>query len=538
MTLLFRCFGNTPFIKAGTGIGMLAGLTLILAACGGGSSHHGSESSCAARHGWPSDPLGTDSTRHLDASQFISVNQLKQWHRELDALGLRDTGGPEEDAYIRTLAGRLDCAGVRDVTLEPVTFPRWSTDDWRLTLNGEPLPVASYIPYSGSTPEQGVTAPTVYVDITQPVDPSTVAGRIVLFDVPNVTVPTQFFLDNAMQVWDPLSSFSPDELYSRPYLAIDAVTRTLDALGNTEAVGAIGILQMPYETAHGSYFPYDGIIRQVPALYVDRDLGAQLKGLSNGTELTLRLPAKVADTTTHNVVAMIPGASDEITVIHSHTDGTNGLEDNGPDAIIGIAQYLARLPQSALPRTVMVMFSSGHFAGGVGIKGFLQQHADDDLLDRIKSIITVEHLGAQRWEPDSNGILQPTGLDELACFFAPRIPSLADAAYRASEAADAGPVIISAPLNPDADAGKHEAVWPGEGQYFYSHNKMSDANYITGPNYLLNWGVDTVEKTDFQRVHALMMAFTRMVLDLSEVPGEDLSAPSATNGETIAPPEH
>ncbi|WOA30378.1 hypothetical protein [Alloalcanivorax xenomutans] len=84
-------------------------------------------------------------------------------------------------------------------------------------------------------------------------------------------------------------------------------------------------------------------------------------------------------------------------------------------------------------------------------------------------------------------------------------------------------MIISAPLNPDADASKHEAVWPGEGQYFYSHNKMSDANYITGPNYLLNWGVDTVGKTDFQRVHSLMVAFTRMVLDLSKVPAEDLT---------------
>ncbi|WOD27265.1 hypothetical protein RYH70_14700 [Alloalcanivorax xenomutans] len=531
MTLLFRWLGHFPFLKTVTGTGVLAALTLMLAACGGNSSDHGSEFSCAARHDWPSDGLSVDNARHVDANQFISVDQLKQWHRELDALGLRDTGGPAEDAYIRTLAGRLDCAGVRDVVLEPVTFPRWSTTDWRLTLNGEPLRVASYIPYSGSTPEHGVTAPTVHVDITQPVDPSTVAGRIVLFDVPNITVPTRFFLDNAMHVWDPLSSFSPDEPYSRPYLAIDAVTRTLGALGDTEAVGAIGILQMPYETAHGSYFPYDGIIRRVPALYVDRDLGEQLKGLSNGTELTLHLPASVADTATHNVVAMIPGASDEITVIHSHTDGTNGLEDNGPDAIIGIAQYLARLPQSALPRTVMVMFSSGHFAGGVGIEGFLRQHADDGLLDRIKSIITVEHLGAQRWEPDGNGILQPTGLDELACFFAPRIQSLADAAYHAAEAADAGPVIISAPLNPDADASKHEAVWPGEGQYFYSHNKMSDANYITGPNYLLNWGVDTVGKTDFQRVHSLMVAFTRMVLDLSKVPAEDLTSLS----ETIEP---
>ena len=37
------------------------------------------------------------------------------------------------------------------------------------------------------------------------------------------------------------------------------------------------MLDYPAAAADGSYFPYDGIIRGVPGLYVDRATGAALK---------------------------------------------------------------------------------------------------------------------------------------------------------------------------------------------------------------------------------------------------------------------
>ena len=39
----------------------------------------------------------------------------------------------------------------------------------------------------------------------------------------------------------------------------------------------VGVLDYPADGADGSYFPYDGIIRAVPGLYVDRTTGAALK---------------------------------------------------------------------------------------------------------------------------------------------------------------------------------------------------------------------------------------------------------------------
>lgn len=60
--------------------------------------------------------------------------------------------------------------------------------------------------------------------------------------------------------------------------------------------------------------------------------------------LRLTLAATVQQVQTRNLIGIIPGKSEELMVLNSNTDGTNGLETNGPNAIVDMAQYLARLP--------------------------------------------------------------------------------------------------------------------------------------------------------------------------------------------------
>ena len=78
--------------------------------------------------------------------------------------------------------------------------------------------------------------------------------------------------------------------------------------------------------------------------------------------------------------------------LHCHTDGSNAIEDNGPGAIVAISQYLARLPRTALPHTIMILLTTGHFAGGNGSRAFRKRHADD-LVERTNAAVTIEHLG-------------------------------------------------------------------------------------------------------------------------------------------------
>ncbi|KGR98487.1 hypothetical protein X948_4104 [Burkholderia pseudomallei MSHR5608] len=227
---------------------------------------------------------------------------------------------------------------------------------------------------------------------------------------------------------------------------------------------------------------------------------------------------------TRNLIGIIPGMSDELTVVNSHTDGTNGIEDNGPNAIVAIAQYLSRLPRAALPRTVMILLSSGHFAGGVGAEDFIARHARDGLVARIACVVTIEHLGAQEWLPSEQGALAPTGRAEPTALFMPAVPALVDAADALVRRANAAPAFVMPPLNPNGDGSANDALWPGEGQYFWGRARVPTINLITGPTYLLNYGVSTAEKIDYARLRRDIAATTQTLLDLSRVPFDALRA--------------
>ena len=136
------------------------------------------------------------------------------------------------------------------------------------------------------------------------------------------------------------------------------------------------------------YYPYDGKIRSVPGVFVDRATGARVKaGAASGARARLALPARVRRVSSRNLIGVIPGASDELMLLHCHTDGTNGVEDNGPNAIVAMSQYLARLPRGALPRTIMVLLTTGHFHGAAGTAEFVRRH-HNGLLRRCAALRT------------------------------------------------------------------------------------------------------------------------------------------------------
>ena len=508
-----------------------------LSSCSSSSPAGSGATLCAALAGWPVGALSAADASTVDPTQFFSAAQLNSWGVDLDNRGLRATGTAAHENYIDELHTRLACAGVTQLSYEEVPLTRWSVDNWSLSIVGGasagPLQTAAYVPYSGITPAQGVTAPLVYLDANTPPTAANAGGKIVLFDVPQAPTTVGVFEYLSLASYDPDNSLSPTQVYNRPYLAMPGAL--LDELSAAGVAGAIGILPVPYATAHGAYYPYDRVLRSAPSLFVDENVGAQLKQLAaaaTATQVNLVLPAEVTQVMTRNLIGIIPGASTDLTVINSHTDGTNGLEDNGPNAIVGMAQYLTRLPSSALPRTIMILLSSGHFAGGIGVETFLSAHQSDGLLSRIASVVTVEHMGAQEYLPDANGLLVPTGNPELGAFFTPKIQPLVDASYNALKNADAKPSLVVQPTNPGGNGTADDPVWPGEGQYFYGIGGIPTANYITGPYYLLNWGVSTADKIDFDRMRNEMVAFTQMQLDLSRVSKTDLS----TISPVIVPP--
>lgn len=500
-----------------------------LAACGGGGGG-----------GWfvsppppppateqPGNTLPPEAAVKVDPTQFLPLTQLRQWQVDLDERGLRATGSDAHEAYIDELHRRLSAAGVKDLRFEAATLERWSVEHWRLEIADGPqagtVPTTSYVPYSGSMPPEGLTAPMAYLPPGSAPDAS-LAGKIVLVEMPRLPLTYSFFLGQALRSHDPAKSLAAKDPFVRPWAAITPYIKLIDGL---KAAGAAGLVTIT-EDANGTYIPYHRTVHGVPGVYVDRANGEKLKALAaQKTVLRLVLPARVETVQTRNLIGVIPGNSPELTVINSHSDGTNGVEDNGPNAIVDMAQYLARLPKSALPRSIMVLITSGHFAAGVGAEDFIARHAKDGLLERIASVTTVEHLGAQDWEPDAEGRLVDTGRLEPAAMFMPRVPALLDASEAMLRNADAAPGFVMPPTNPKGSGSGHDAVWPGEGQYFWGQARLPTINYITGPYYLLSWGLTTADKVDYGRLHRETVAFTQMLLDLSRVPFAELRAERA-----------
>ena len=485
---------------------------------------------------WPQAKLTARDAVRVRPSQFMPTAQFRAWNTALDKLGpanqkgLRATATSAHEGYIDDLAADLERAGIDRSFFSGLHMQRWTTATWSLDVvdgpGAGPVRTAAYINYSGQTPADGVTAPLALVEDGTTPAPGSLAGKIAVFDVPTspVTYGTFTALAYPGRLFDPAGALDPNATYNRPYLAIGPLITLLDALAAAGAVGAVGVLDYPANGADGSYFPYDGIIRSVPGVYVDRATGAPLKDRARaGVTARLALPAQVKRVKTRNLIGFVNfGSSDELVCLHCHSDGSNAIEDNGPQALVAATQYLSRLPRNALPRTVMILLTTGHFAGGNGSQDFCRTFKND-LVKRTNAAITIEHLGLKQWEELPSGQMGPTGQWEAGAVFAPGSKALVDDSFTALRRGRPVPASVLKPLNPDANGTADAAAWPGEGQYLYALGHIADANFITGPTYLLNWGITTKDKCDHAQVRRQAKAFTQEILRLARTPRRRLT---------------
>ena len=168
-------------------------------------------------------------------------------------------------------------------------------------------------------------------------------------------------------------------------------------------------------------------------------------------------------------------------ILHSHTDGPNGIEDNGPDAILSIAQYLSRIPREPLPRTILFALTTGHFAGGVGSRNFINRHRED-ILPKVAASVTVEHVGAMDMALTPKGLFRPTGAMEPAIVFMPPDSEVLGQSVVAGLASgQIRGTFLAATTNSKPKNMETDSAWPGEGEYMCNNGGLAEANYITGP---------------------------------------------------------
>ncbi len=477
-------------------------------------------------------------------STCVTTAQLEAWQQQIDALGggYRPTGSPAHEQYIQLLSQELTAAGVEQVHTEPYSFEKWTPATWSLALlsgaSSTPVQVSAFVPYSGSTGPAGVQGPLAYVPgSTIPIDANALAGalqnptawtqsltasleaslaaagvplagRVVVFDLPRLAMSLQTLTGTTIAVNDPGHTLSMTATITRDDLsAMLVMPAMLTALASSGALAAVGILDAPEEAARGEMAPFFGTLSpNLPALYVDRDVGAALRAaIATTPAARLVLDASITAAQNENLVGILPGASTEQIIVGSHTDGPNAMEDNGPVGVLGVVQCLAPVGATNRPRTIRVVLSGGHFAGSRGLQTYVAAHTAD-LTAHALAVMELEHLGAREWTEISPGKMGLTGLPETQVVYtstaAPLVAASKDFAAGFPRTIVGTPPIL------------------GEGQNF---RILPLVQFITMPEYLLLANLPVTQQlTDFDAMQRQVLAFVAMEQALAVAPASQL----------------
>jgi hypothetical protein len=381
-------------------------LAVLTSACGTSSQVGGR----AATAGPP--PSSTCATQ-VDPLRFASSDDLWADETFLAGLGVRPTASASHQAFVSWISQRLDAIPGLERRSMHYEINRWLEGESSLEAGAEmsslaAVRVSGAVPYAKPTPAEGVTAQMVYVPSGTAITAVDVKGKIVLRDAATGSIPEAVF--GALEWWE----YDPDltltkqiaGTYERDFLAYDQRVTDLQDAGTAGAAGMVMMHGFPYADVKGHYAPYEGVEWPVPAVYVGVDEAEQLKTLAaTGGVAHIRLSADESTTPTSTLIATLPGASEERIVIESHTDGTNAHEDNGPLAILRMAEYFASMPQSCRAKSLEFVFPTAHFHQQIFPplrNGGAEQVAEE--LDRdydagtVDVVVAIEHLGTRGYD--------------------------------------------------------------------------------------------------------------------------------------------
>lgn len=512
-------------------LGLCLLVIAVVAACGDSSDPGGG--AVLARmppvDGLPLGPVscpvasGIAAAADIAPERLPSADRLWSWQQYMVDLGPRFTGSPALKSWHDFIATQLAGAGL-SVQREPVPIDWWWHRKWSLKLiqNGAEteVPVASYYPYSGHTPEGGIVADAMDVGTGLPQDflLADVAGKIAFEQVDLLPTKAALFYADASYVHDPERTLTPLTDFTRMSFSILVPQISLITAGQTGsltyakmggAVGAVIALGVSKANANGQYTPFGGHPGSdygVPTVYVDRDTGAALKAkIAQGAKLKLELVVdKHKDDRTDDIIATLPGMSDEVIIVNTHTDGTSATEENGALALISLARYFAALPKTCRQRTMVFVLTPGHFHGGIegDIDRFINKHPE--IMAKAVASLTTEHLGQLEWVDDSLGY-HPTGLVEPAVFFGSVAPAIQTTMINAVIAEDLQRVIVSRPI---------AVIYFGLGSALNLHG-VPNAAYLTGPHALYSFADNQhLDQLDRHRMAREVRTFARVAAAL------------------------
>jgi hypothetical protein len=288
--------------------------------------------------------------------------------------------------------------------------------------------VVAYYPFAGSTRgKPPVTGRVLYIPggirveeaqaFVEQMDPAMVAASVVVIDMPLATPAGS---DQSRIRFYP-ESFPP----TLPPYAIDRNPASQGGRAQMEYFEdkCKGIVlcytDISDDAARHSYLPFGDRHRMIPCVFVGAEGSKYLRSVSGKAMLTLRCDATLTpDARADSLAATLPGRSDEVIFLTTHTDGPNEVNDNGALGVLALATCWSRMPAASRQRTLFLSLPTGHYAGGAvadpvtgsgqraGTGGIMTKRPD--VVARTVAHIQLEQMGAMEWV-DQNGRYRPTG---------------------------------------------------------------------------------------------------------------------------------
>jgi len=523
-------------------IGVLAALAGAVLTTGAAAlAHTGPLPRAATTPGWLAAPAVSDACpTEVDASQFASADALYAANRTMADHGARPTGSPAHARFVASLAERL--AKLPGVELRSIRYPieRWT--DTKVALRGraaggsgaERLRVAAPIPYAKATPKAGIAGELVYLPEGQTLEGHDLRGKIVVRDTGRVSVPNAALAALSWFSYDPEAVLIGDvaDSYVRENVG-EPRQHDMREAARLGAAGVIFLSEFPYEQARGQYAPYEGVPWPVPAILLGADEGARIRELAGqhgSARITLR--ANTERVATRMLLATLPGLSDERIVVQSHTDGMNGVWDNGPVAMVAMADWFARMGRDCRPRTLTFAFTTGHLYQHLvspdrdGSAEQLAKQLDSEYDDgKASLVIPMEHMGAKGWEPRPRGdgkpgsVLVPAKYNDPTSVFIGESPALVSAFASVVAKHDLRETIALRGADlPGLQLPPHDS-FGGEGNP-YQHHLIPTVSLVTGPWTLFNPAFTLEQTVDPALLHRQSLVFTDLVHTTATIPRE------------------
>ena len=458
-----------------------------------------------------------------------SSDSIWTWQEKLNSFGPRLTGSSAHASSIDFIQQELEALHLK-VLRDHLSFNRWQAEKWHLRVlaaehQWEDMPVSFYFPYSGATGPNGAEGELVYYK-SAPWSFSRATGKIAVVDVAVPILP-KFLVSLLLQTRSRYPDSSADfaDRFTTPLLA----TARLPDLAAAAKSGVLGVICVwrgcSAANATYQYIPFTLGLQGCPALWVSSDIGDRLRILvEKGARVRLSLEATVSCCQTDTVYCVVPGTDpSETIIVNTHTDGPNACEENGPVALLALAQWWMSVDPSERRRSVAFVFVAGHFqlpqlaVHGQATSTWLQKHTElwDGKAGNAKAVagVTIEHLGAMEWKDDESSLkYRPTGKQEIELVYTAN--AALDRIY--IEALAQRTKTRTMTLKPI------DGVYLGEGQPLF-HVGIPTISLIPTPDYLCAAVPNGyIEKLDRQLLYEQIQTFAKVLSALDRTSAEQL----------------